>query len=419
MTPTRMSRSSCAAAGALAAAMVALAAPRALADYHVPASQAGTVRSSGDGQCSLWEAIDSINNDQVGEGSGLHGCVNVFGGNGIEVEGNGAHYKSGGAVILKPMSIYAYDPDMFAYLEHSGPFVLKVATTPAMGQVYIYGFFIQRTGSAKGRIIENTGDLYLDGVSIVNGDVSGRSGPDGNGGGILNNGGTLFVYDSTIRNNKAELGGGVWSTGLDGVHLEKTTVSTNTAQKDGGGVYSTGRFYAVQSTISDNTALRNGGGAFVTTGDNAYCDLNWSTVAFNRAAAGGGVFVTVPETITIASIVASNRRPNGTLDDYSGDPHGQELGPGDPGVTNVFSTSLGIQNLPKIANDKIADPRLLPLGYYDGGHLKTRAIPTSSPSPALDAIPAQYCGPGGQEQDQNFNPRPARAACDIGAVERP
>ena len=420
MAPTPMARNVCVAAASLAAALVLPPAKPARAEYHVPASQAGVIRNDGDGQCSLWEAIDSINNDHLAPNSGLHGCVNEYGGNGISVEGNGSHYKSGGAEIKKPMSIYAYDPQLFAYLENGGPYVLKVSASPAMGQVYIYGFQIQRTGTAKGRIIENTGDLYLDSVKIVNGDVTGRSGVDGHGGGILNNGGgKVFVYASTVRNNKAEYGGAIWSTGIDGVHLEKSTVSTNTANKDGGGIYSTGRFYAIHSTFSDNKATGNGGGVFVTTGDNAYCDLNWSTVAFNTAASGGGVFVTVPETITIASIVASNKRPNGTLDDYSGDPHGQELGPGGPDVTSVFRSNLGILNPFKIANDKVADPRLLSLNYYDGGPNKTRAIPTTSPSPALDAIPAQYCGVGGEEQDENFNWRPARGGCDIGAVERP
>ncbi len=421
MAPTRTARSVCVAAASLAAALVAL--PAARAEYHVPASQAGIVNKEGDGQCSLWEAIDSINNDQLTPDSGLHGCKNDFsGGNGISVEGNGSHYKSGGAEIKKPMSIYAYDPNMFAYLEHPGQ-VLKVTAPPSMGQVYIFGFLIQRTPgtTTKGRIIENTGDLFLDGVTIANGDVTGRANAAGYGGGILNSGGGhVFVYDSTVRNNKAEYGGAVWSTGDSGLDLQKSTVSTNTANHDGGGIYSTGRFYSLNSTISDNKATGNGGGVFVTAGDNAYCDLNWSTVASNTAALGGGVFVTVPETITIASIIANNKRPSGTLDDYNGDPHGQESGAGDESVTSVFRTKTGIVNQFKIANDKVADPHLTSLGYYDGGHNKTRAIPTSQPSPALDAIPSQYCGVGSvAEQDENFNSRPARAGCDIGAVERP
>src|SRR6185436_15381148 len=212
------------------------------------------------------------------------------------------------------------------------------------GQVYIFGFQIQRTGDTKGRIIENTGDLFLDGVKIVNGDVTGKSGAAGFGGGIFNNGGTLFITGSTVRNNKAEFGGGIWSTGANGTHLDKSTVSTNTSNHEGGGIWSSGRTFMIESTLSDNKATGNGGGVFVTAGDNAYCDINWSTVAFNTAAKGGGVFVTIPETNTLSSIIASNKRPSGTLDDYSGDPHGQSGGPGMPNETNVFRSTLGILN---------------------------------------------------------------------------
>src|SRR5690349_811869 len=90
------------AAAVLAAAWI-LPASAARAEYSVPASQAGVVKKDGDGNCSLWEAIDSINNGYVNPGPALHGCVNDFsGGNGISVEGNGTHYLSGGAEIKVP-----------------------------------------------------------------------------------------------------------------------------------------------------------------------------------------------------------------------------------------------------------------------------------------------------------------------------
>jgi len=203
MAPIRMvSRSTArlvfAAAGALAA--MALPATEVRADYVIPTSQATVIQKDGDGQCSLWEAIDSINKGHTGNNSGLHGCKNDFGGNAIYLEGANTHYKSGGAVITKPMSIFSEaDPTTPNYLENTGgAFVLKVMTDPDGDEVYLYGLFIQRISTTtKGRVIENTGNLHLEFCKVVGGDIS------GNGGGILNSGGILTLTDSTVRNNKA------------------------------------------------------------------------------------------------------------------------------------------------------------------------------------------------------------------------
>ncbi|HEY0707921.1 MAG TPA: hypothetical protein VGG33_14045 [Polyangia bacterium] len=68
------------------------------AKFHVPASQAGVKLNSADGQCSLYEAIDALNQGKTAPGSGLHGCVqDSQGGAVIELEGNGAHYKTYGS----------------------------------------------------------------------------------------------------------------------------------------------------------------------------------------------------------------------------------------------------------------------------------------------------------------------------------
>src|SRR6185369_1890826 len=107
---------------------------------------------------------------------------------------------------------------------------------------------------------------------------------------------------------------------VEGIEAWELTVDNNNATQEGGGIYNAGRQFFVRTTISTNTAGGNGGGVFFTKADNSYCELYFTTVAFNTAAAGGGVYVNSPNTlgvntVTSATIVAKNKRPNGTADD--------------------------------------------------------------------------------------------------------
>jgi predicted outer membrane repeat protein len=172
---------------------------------------------------------------------------------------------------------------------------------------------------------------------------------------------------------------------------------------------------AQQSTISNNTAAGQGGGIYITgvgPDANAYCDLYWTTVASNTASSGGGVYVLSTaadpvDTATENSIVASNQRPGGTLDDYRGNPHFPN--PIMPHQRSLFRSTLGTTNT---ALDLIANPLLLGLNFYNGGPTKTRALPASSP--AVNAAPA---GADCPDFDQTFGSRPVGPLCDLGSFE--
>jgi hypothetical protein len=251
---------------------------------------------------------------------------------------------------------------------------------------------------------------------ISGGNVQGNSGEAGDGGGILNKG-ELEVKKSMITGNRANRGGGIFSSSIPGVGLYESTVDNNNASQQGGGIFSAGRLFVLRSTISTNVATGNGGGVFSPAATNAYCELYWTTVAFNRGAVGGGVFInsTSVNTITRGSIIASNTRSNGsTLDDYNGFPNRDdgEVN-GDPPVRNLFRTSAGVQ-MPAGTDIINSNPQLGALTHFNGSFTRTHPLPSSSSARNQAAVGTPFH----DDMDQNYNFRPDIGA-DLGAFELP
>jgi predicted outer membrane repeat protein len=411
---------------AVGLAALAFASPS-QATFHVFSGQAAVKVNDTDGQCSLYEAIDAINQGYTWAGASLHGCVNdEWGGAFIEVEGNGAHYKTFAASMNVYMEIYAYAPNYFAYLEHSGPSAVLTNTAGTANDTanYVYGFTIQHTGTNPGRVITNTGNLRLDTVTIKSGDVTANSSTEAYGGGIYNtlkivNGvpvtdsGLVELFNVSVLSNKAKRGGGIYTSSARGVGLTMSSVTNNTATDLGGGMYTTGRLNMDTITISDNVATGNGGGVYCASGDNSYCSLMSSTVANNKGATGGGFYrptcsgSSCNHSSTSWSLLSGNKNGSGGADDYFGDPHSTQSGGGSTGIRSLFSTFTGTTNHPF---DFIGSAGLGALQNNFGSVTKSRSI--SSTSAAKDKSPS-FC----PEQDQNFNSRPSGASCDLGAYE--
>jgi hypothetical protein len=121
--------------------------------------------------------------------------------------------------------------------------------------------------------------------------------------------GNLNVERSTIRNNGANgstVGGGIWIVGYAALTIRDSTINNNNAQT-GGGIYADPyAFSLVNSTVSSNSAT-TGGGIYLT-GYGANYSVEQSTIAFNNATTGGGIFIddTVNYMIVRNSIVADN-----------------------------------------------------------------------------------------------------------------
>jgi CSLREA domain-containing protein len=149
-----------------------------------------------------------------------------------------------------------------------------------------------------GLAIEDAGDsAILDHV-----DVTGNTAEDGGGiaCGTHEDGGSLWVTDSTISGNTATKDGGGIDSYWCGIQLTSTTVVSNTAKDaDGGGIYEDfGALTATGGNISSNTAgvatatAGSGGGIYNVYGLNTFTDVavNNDTAESNGSgdSVGGG-----------------------------------------------------------------------------------------------------------------------------------
>lgn len=243
---------------------------------------------------------------------------------------------------------------------------------------------------------------------IVSGNFSGVDvlRPYGTGGGISNDGGTLTIIGSTISDNTTQAeGGGLFSVGS--LAIINSTVSGNRAIGThdgegfgyGGGIHSRyGTMMTLSgSTVSNNFASNSGGGIY------GFGSITHSTISGNRVQAfggsGGGIyiingFVTIGHTILRTGTAGANIVGTVTSLGYnlSNDNGGGSLtGPGDQINT---------------------DPVLGPLGN-NGGPTLTHA-PLNG-SPAIDAGNPTFTPP--PYEDQRGFPRVHNGRVDIGSLE--
>jgi hypothetical protein len=164
-------------------------------------------------------------------------------------------------------------------------------------------------------------------LTLTNSTVSGNSATTG--GGIYNNYGTASLTNSTVSGNSTTSmftgGGGIVSTGATAtMTLTDSAVSGNstTGYGSGGGIYN--RYYSTMilnnSTVSNNSA--NYGGGIYNKGDGANLTLTNSTVSGNSTttgyALGGGIYNRIGETTLINSTVAENAANYGAIANRDG-----------------------------------------------------------------------------------------------------
>lgn len=155
------------------------------------------------------------------------------------------------------------------------------------------------------------GGIYALGETRINNTTISGNFAAGNGGGFVNGPGGFFVVeDSTIANNEATLGGGIFNLGDLG--LRRVDVTGNEAVEDGGGInHFSGSLSVGFSTISGNTAGGIGGGVSVGhlgASESGIVTIADSTFASNTANGGGGGFAILNATnagITRTSITGN------------------------------------------------------------------------------------------------------------------
>jgi len=222
------------------------------------------------------------------------------------------------------------------------------------------------TAPSLGGGIFTNGDATVTYSTISNNDVTGIW---GDGGGIWQSTGKLYVSYSTISGNTANyFGGGISTYKSQLISVFNSTVSGNTATNaDGGGININTVDSAIfnNSTISGNTAGDDGGGIFGS-GIGLFTVRN-STVAFNTAAdVGGGIYVAGDTLDLVSSIVAKNNSAPLAARDISGS------------VNSTFSFIGSTYGATVNGTPLTGDPLLGSLDF-NGGLTKTHALLAGSP----------------------------------------
>ena len=315
------------------------------------------------------------------------------------------------------------------------------------GDIYITGAGAARTiidGDQRDNVLEigSRRPVFLNGLTLRNGrTVSGKTG------GIISNAGNLKISDCVIENGRAvTFGGGIYSSG--GVSLRRSTIRSNSAAQggglyvtdftsnlvyydtisgnqaiDGGGIYNAAIMYLVNSTISTNTADTNGGGIFAAAGSLDYpveTSIYSTSIIGNDAdhdgdelfgGTGGGVFnATGSSFIVVNSLLARNTLRatllyndcSGNLEPYSFNLLGEASGCKFTGNSQAWGL---------ISIDKV-DPAL----KDNGGPTFTHAISDGPGSAREFAVP--FCIDADAivlTTDQRGAPR--GTTCDIGAYQ--
>lgn len=228
----------------------------------------------------------------------------------------------------------------------------------------------------------------------------------------------LTVTQSTIGDNRAPIGAGIYSN--VNLHLETGMVSGNVAGDFGGGLVTRRAATVVDSAIVANEAT--GYGAALSHTSNDAMTLQNVTISTNDAGSAGAVYF--DGDAGLANVTVSDNRPAGVYRQSGEVTLVNTIVAGNEGPNcNEALTSLGY-NLedddtcglnPGMSDLVFADPLLQPLGD-NGGAMPTHAIPLDSP--AVDAGNNDDC----PSTDQRGMPRvdgdfDGTITCDMGAYE--
>jgi len=274
--------------------------------------------------------------------------------------------------------------------------------------------FIQNTGGpfGPGGAISTTS-----GVLILNSTTISSNTDDGVGGGIFASDSSLAFTDIAMAGNVGTQGGAIYAEVFDSsktIEITRATISNNTANDAslaGGGIYfSEADLTATLTnvTLANNDAILGSGAGLVVA--DSTLNLNNVTVSGNTALGnGGGLVIDGIATVNIQnSIIAGNTAATG-LDCF--------------GSLTSFDYNLIEEtascNVTGTTTHNITgeDPELGPL-QNNGGDYNTMALATTSP--ALNAANPSTPGSGGAAcaaNDERGVARPQETACDMGAFE--
>ncbi len=275
---------------------------------------------------------------------------------------------------------------------------------------------VRNNSAEKGGGIYNNGVLWLNQSEIRSNTVSDE------GGGIYNVG-MMTLMNSSIRSNTASgpgaNGGGIYNAHQGGefdVWIQRSAIShnvvteTNSLNGDGGGIYNAqdSTIGFINSTISTNESLDQGGGIY----NNGEVSFQYTTVKDNLAGdndnKGGGLF-NAARSVVKATFTATIMD---NLDNCQITGNGVIISQG----YNIESTDSC--NFDTGQNDQLNTLPMLDIFQDNGGPTNTHALLEGSP--AIDPLGNNVCS----HTDQRGAWRPTNpfapaslGTCDVGAYE--
>ncbi len=257
-------------------------------------------------------SLDSltIQNGSASEGAGINnqGDLTVTG----SIIQNNTASSNGGRIFNNTGSVTIQSGSMITTntTAGSGGGIYNEAGTLTVDNSTIGGNTASGTSGTNGGggVFNNTGTVTIRGGSMITSNSVANV-----GGGILNQG-TLTVNASTIGSNTAAAGGGIANNSLGTATIEGgTTITGNSAAGDfpiegGGGIFNDGSMTVNGSTVANNTAM-NGAGIFNSMDATLTIEAG-STILGNTAAADGGGIYNDAGTVSVSSADVLNNTAN-------------------------------------------------------------------------------------------------------------
>ncbi len=183
----------------------------------------------------------------------------------------------------------------------------QLAVRNAFGVVFTVG--AESNVELSGLTIRDSqrGILNWGNLTVVDTVITANEVPSNQPGAGIYNTGVLAVTDSTVSENTARRGAGIYSDGGD-VQISDTTISNNVARERGGGIYNLGGFLQInESTIFENRADVSGGGVYQN-GLNGpeLMTIIASEISHNSAGLRGAGVLSIGELILETSAVHNN-----------------------------------------------------------------------------------------------------------------
>jgi uncharacterized repeat protein (TIGR01451 family)/CSLREA domain-containing protein len=298
---------------------------------------------------------------------------------------------------------------------------------------------------SNGRVMVLNGSGNAGPVTVVLDGLTFKHGSAGGGGGValFSNITATIQNSSIVENHSGSVGGGLFVGISSKLTLIRSTADGNSAETDGGGIYSEGTLDVVASTISGNTVHNQGGGVHVNGGSASFArstiSSNLIIIPFTLNSNAASIYLHAGSLSLRSSVVIKNDASSIFIHD--GLVAESEIG--QPAtvtyantildglclsVSNGTFTSLGHNLTTGCASPVAGDIGILPSQLFtevleeeledNGGPTKTHAL-----IPRSRAADAGYCP--GETEDQRGLPRPVDAAvmpnaldaCDIGPYE--